>query len=94
MMKYYVRKKVSISTLNGIVYTGMYNYGDANSKQYIFEQEPTKKITPICTFFYTCALVMHWINRPFMRVKVDQRVLWWIGGKSATKCHVRYLINR
>ena len=27
-------------------YSGMYNSGDANSLQYIFEQEPTKTIKP------------------------------------------------
>ena len=30
MIKYYVTKKASISTLNRIVYSGIYNYGDAN----------------------------------------------------------------
>ena len=74
MIKYHVTKKASISTLNGIVYTGMYKYGDARSYK--------NKITTICTFIYTCALVMHWINRPFMNAKVDHRVSWWSGGKN------------
>ena len=29
--KYYVTKKSSISTPTGIIYTGMYSYGDTNS---------------------------------------------------------------
>ena len=41
--KYHVTKKASISTLTGIVNTGMYNYGDTNSIQYIFTQQPMKK---------------------------------------------------
>ena len=40
-----------------------------------------KKSRP-AVHFYTCALVMHWINRPFMRAKLDQRVSWWSGGKK------------
>ena len=31
IIKYHVTKKASISTLTGIIYTGMYNYGNANS---------------------------------------------------------------
>ena len=31
MIKYYVTKKACISTLTGIIYSGMNNYGDANS---------------------------------------------------------------
>ena len=30
MMKYYVTKRAYISTLTGIIYTGMYHSGDAN----------------------------------------------------------------
>ena len=52
------------------------------------------KITNICTFIYTCVLVMHWVNFPFMRYKVDQQVSWWSGENIATNCHIRYLINR
>ena len=36
-------RKRRLSTLTGIIYMGMYNYDDANSLQFIFEQEPTKK---------------------------------------------------
>ena len=38
----HVTTKASISTLTRIIYSGMYNYGDANSLQYIFAREPTK----------------------------------------------------
>ena len=82
MIEYYVTKKFSISTLNEILYTRMYNYVDANSWRYIFEQEPTKKITPSCTFLHKCDLLMHWINRPFMRAKVDRLVSWLSGGEG------------
>ena len=33
-------KKACISTLTGIIYTGIHNYGDANSYWYIFEKYP------------------------------------------------------
>ena len=50
MIKYYVKKMLCISTLTSIIYMIMYNYGDSDSKQYIFEKEPFKnlKIPPIC----------------------------------------------
>ena len=38
----HVIKKASISTLAGIIYTGMYNYGDINSLQYIFHKSLPK----------------------------------------------------
>ena len=44
MKNYHVTKKAYISTLTGIIYTGMYSYGDANLLQYIFSRDPTKKI--------------------------------------------------
>ena len=45
-----VTKDTFISALNGIIDTGMYNYGDYNSLQYIFACEPmkTEKILPVC----------------------------------------------
>jgi hypothetical protein len=27
-------------------------------------------------------LVMHWINRPLRRAKVDERLLWWSVGQT------------
>ena len=42
-IKYYATKKACISTLTRIIYMDMYNYCDANSEWYIFQQEPTKK---------------------------------------------------
>ena len=42
MINYYVLKKAYISKLINIIYTGMYNYGDANSYRFICEREPTK----------------------------------------------------
>ena len=34
---------------------------------------------------------MHWINRLFMRAKVDQQVSWWSGGQTCYQVLLKIL---
>ena len=63
MKQYYVTEKAYISTLTGIIYTGMYSYGDANLQRYIFEQEPTKttKTSRQVLWIFTTINILYWL---------------------------------
>ena len=54
MIKYYVTNKASISTLTRIIYTGIYNYGDANLYVTFLNKSQKQKqnIPPECRNYF------------------------------------------